>query len=65
MASKSLSNIVNQLQDAETGSNEGFNELSPEEAEELAGGAASDVGLNGACGNRGCPTTNQSCGKTT
>lgn len=61
MASKSLSNIVNQLQDAETGLNEGFNELSPEEAEELAGGAASDIGLNGACGNKGCPVSNSGC----
>ncbi|MCK8495283.1 hypothetical protein M0L20_25675 [Spirosoma sp. RP8] len=51
MASKSLTNIINQLKEVGNES-EGFSELTPEEAEELAGGT--DVNL-------GCPQ-NQSCG---
>lgn len=63
MASKSLTQVLDQLSNQEGSENEGFSELSPEEAEELAGGLT-DIGVNGACGNRGCPTTNTSCGKS-
>ena len=63
MASKSITKVLNQLSNPEGSENEGFSELSPEEAEELAGGLT-DIGVNGACGNRGCPTTNTSCGKS-
>jgi len=63
MASKSLKQIVNQLKSTDPETSEGFSELTPEEAEELAGGLT-DIGLNGACGNKGCPTTNTSCGQS-
>ena len=55
MTSKSLDKILTQLPGEET---DGFSELSPEEAEELAGGT---IGLNGACGNKSCPTSNTTC----
>ncbi|WP_338875788.1 hypothetical protein WBJ53_09180 [Spirosoma sp. SC4-14] len=63
MATKSLKQVLNQLTSKDGSESEGFSELSPEEAEELAGGLT-DIGVNGACGNKGCPTTNSSCGKS-
>lgn len=62
MTSKSLKQVLNQLKSQESPEQEGFSELSPDEAEELAGGALPDVHANGACGNKGCPTSNTSCG---
>ncbi|GAB4033917.1 hypothetical protein [Spirosoma jeollabukense] len=60
MASKSLSNIINQLKDGVNESGEGFSELTPEEAEELAGGTDVNIGCpkNTGCGpNSGCGGT--------
>ncbi|WP_338875786.1 hypothetical protein WBJ53_09170 [Spirosoma sp. SC4-14] len=60
MATKSLDKILNQLPASEGEETEGFSEISPEEAEELAGGLT-DIGVNGACGNKGCPISNSGC----
>ena len=60
MASKSLTRVLNQLAEQPATEGENVTELTPEEAEELAGGLT-DIGLNGACGNNGCPTTNTGC----
>lgn len=58
MASKSIKKVLSQLSGQE-GAEEGFSELTPEEAEELAGGATD---ANIACAeNRGCPISNTSC----
>ncbi|WP_338875787.1 hypothetical protein WBJ53_09175 [Spirosoma sp. SC4-14] len=60
MATKSLDKILNQLPGNEGEETEGFSEITPEEAEELSGGL-SDIDVNGACGNRGCPVSNTGC----
>ena len=60
MATKSLTKILNQLPAVEGQETEGFSELSPEQAEELAGGST-DIGVNGACGNKSCPVSNSGC----
>ena len=60
MATKSLGDILNKLDGTEN-PEEGFAELTPEAAEELAGGHE----LNVACGsgnNKGCPVSNTGCG---
>ena len=60
MEKKSITDILNKLEGVEN-PEDGFAELTPEEAEELAGGHT----LNGACGsgnNRGCPVSNTGCG---
>jgi uncharacterized protein len=60
MANKSLLSIVNQLRDTDSEFKDDLSELTPEEAEELAGGATD---VNVACAeNRGCPISNTSCG---
>jgi hypothetical protein len=60
MASTSIKKVLSQLTGQEGAEHEGFSELTPEEAEELAGGATD---ANIACAeNRGCPISNTSCG---
>ncbi|MCK8495285.1 hypothetical protein M0L20_25685 [Spirosoma sp. RP8] len=59
MASKSLTNIINQLKEVGNES-EGFSELTPEEAEELAGG----TDVNVACPQNQSCGPNQACGGT-
>ena len=54
MAIKALDDMLNQLSGAGEKEQEGFSEITPDEAEELAGGLA-----NGK--NTGCPVYNTGC----
>lgn len=59
MASNAIKKVLSQLAGQEGSEKEGFSELTPEEAEELAGGATD---VNVACSeNKGCPVSNKSC----
>jgi hypothetical protein len=59
MASKAINKVLSQLSGQEDPEKEGFSELTPQEAEELAGGVTD---VNVACSeNKGCPVSNQSC----
>ena len=59
MASKAINKVLSQLASQEDPEQEGFSELTPEEAEEVAGGATD---VNVACSeNKGCPVSNKSC----
>ncbi len=59
MNTKSLDHILNQLSGSENKEHEGFTEITPDEAEELAGGVA----LAGEK-NTGCPVYNTGCPQT-
>lgn len=54
MAIKALDDMLNQLSGGGKKEQEGFTEITPDEAEELAGGLASDK-------NTGCPVYNTGC----